>query len=428
MTNKFKKYHQAVEYLETIPIMSKADYFTKKSGRSLFLKRFAYFLDLLGNPQNNLNYIHISGSSGKGSVAYMIESILTQAEFNVGLYTSPHCTTTIERIKANNKLVSPAEFSLMVKNLKPKITYASKHSPYGPPSYFEILTAMAFLYFKQKKCDYVVLEVGLGGAFDATNIIKEAVATVINLIDLDHTNILGNKLTTIAAEKAKIIKPKTEVFTTATNEKEVIKRFKAMAKKNKVRLNVVKASQKKYNLSLLGQHQQENAALAAKVCQKLGVNNQSITTGLKKVKMPCRFELIQKNPLIIIDGAHNKSKMMSTVKTLKNLTYKKLYPIIALTKERNAQEIFEPLIVASEKLFVTNFQTQKSRRYNAKRLVANLKTSKAVYCQNSQIALTKALKLATKDDAILITGSLYLAGELRNHFIKEEKILNQRHI
>ncbi len=429
MINKFEKYHQAVDYLESIPIRSKADYFTKKTGRSLFLKRFAYFLDLLSNPQSDLKFIHISGSSGKGSVAYMIKEILTEAGFNTGLYTSPHCTTTIERIKTGGLFISPDEFAKMVKDLKPKIDYCTKNSPFGRPSYFEVMTAIAFLYFKKKKCDYVVLEVGLGGSFDATNIIKRPEITIINLIDHDHVNILGKKLTTIAKEKSAIIKPGTTVFTTASNTKPVIGVLKKACRRQKVKLHIIGPPKQEYKIPLLGKHQQRNAELASQVCQKLGVSKNKIIAGLKKVKMPCRFEIIRKNPMIILDGAHNFSKINSTVETLKNLTYENLYLIIALTKERNPKKVFRNLLPLSKRIFVTSFKSEPKRKYPPQKLAKDLMTKKKTkISSNSTKALTEALKDATNKDIVLITGSLYLAGEIRNHFIKEETILNKRKI
>lgn len=429
MKNNFEKYHQAVEYLESIPILSKTDYFTKKSGRSFFLKRFEYFLKLLDNPHKNLKYIHISGSSGKGSVANMIESILTKAGYNIGLYTSPHCTTTIERIKADGLFINPNKFAGLVKKLKPKINYAAKHSPYGRPSYFEIITAMAFLYFKSKKCDYVVLEVGLGGNFDATNIIPKAEITVINLISHDHVKILGKTLTKIAKEKTAIIKSKTTVFTTSKNKPSVLNILEQACKKNKVKLNIIKPPKINYQLPVLGKHQQYNAELAAKICQKLAIAETRIKAGLRKVKLPCRFEIIQKNPTVILDGAHSVSKMKTTVNTIKNLTYKKLYTIIALTNDRNASEVFEEIVPLTDHLFITRFQSTGRKCYPPLKLAKKLKNKKPTEINlDAQMALDKALMLAGKNDLILVTGSFYLAGFLRKHWRSEKNILKEHKI
>ncbi|MAF14243.1 MAG: hypothetical protein CMI53_05155 [Parcubacteria group bacterium] len=429
MPKNFTKYYEAVEYLESIPIMSKADYFTKKSGRSLFLKRFEYFLNLIGNPHRQMRYFHISGSSGKGSVANMVQSILIEAKYKTGLYTSPYCTTSIEKIKIDNLFIDPEEFAEIVKKLKSKIEYAHKNSPYGRPSYFEIFTAIAFLYFKKAQCEYVVLEVGLGGSFDATNIIPFADITIINLIDFDHVNILGNKLTTIAREKSAIIKPRTEVFTTSKNNKDVLNIFRKVCLKNKVKLNIIKPPVRPYQLPVLGIHQQENAELAAKACQEIGVKKNQIKAGLKKIKLPCRFEVVKKNPTVIIDGAHNFSKVDSTVTTLKKLTYKKLYLIIALTRDRDPKKIFKTLIPLADYIVCTKFKSTDRKPLAPKDLAKAIKNKNDVIVDSdSTKALTNVLSRVRKDDVVLVTGSLYLAGELRKKYYKEELILKKRKI
>jgi len=427
MKNNFEKYKNAVEYLESIVNLDQPDYMSLKRGRSLFLRRFEYFLKNLGNPQNSLKFIHVGGTSGKGSVATMIQTILTEAKIKTGLYLSPHPTTTIERIKVNNLFIAPDEFADLVEKIKPMIDKTYLNSPYGRPSYFEILTALAFLYFKKQKCEYAVLEVGLGGKYDATNIIKKAEATVINKIGYDHEHILGNSLEEIAKEKAGIIKPKTDFFTTEQNNKNVINIFEKICRKNKIKCNIVTKPEEKYKLKLLGKHQQQNAALALAVTKKIGIKETKIKTGLNRVKMSCRTEIIQKNPLVILDGAHNKSKMDSTVRIIKNLTYKKLYLIIALTNTRNPVEIFKKIKPSADYFFVTRYQSTERKCYSPKELAKKLKLKKTVEIYlDSQMALEKALKLANKDDLILVTGSFFLAGELRKNWRSEEDILKER--
>ena len=460
MKNDFKKYYQAVKYLESMANLPEPEYLSLKKGRSLFLKRFAYFLKLLGNPHKNLKYIHIGGTSGKGSVATMIQEILTEAGYTTGLYLSPHPTTTIERIKVDRLLIGPDEFADLINQIKPKIDLAYQKSPYGRPSYFEILTALAFLYFKEKKCDYAVLEVGLGGKYDATNIIPRAEATVINLIDYDHTHLLGETLTKIAEEKAAIIKPKTAFFTTGLNHYRVLEILKKTCLKNKAKFNVVNPPKTRYQLQLLGQHQQNNAALAAAVCRHLGVAEAKIKSGLAKVKLSCRTEIIQKNPMIILDGAHNASKMKTTLETIKNLTrstgsplgkfevtlnkaersrstlsgtegltYQKLYLIIALTKTKNPKTIFKNIQSLAAKVFISRYQSSERKCYPPLELAKKMKLKKpAEIYLDAKTAFNQARKQAGKNDLILVTGSFYLAGELRQHWRNEESLLEERKI
>jgi dihydrofolate synthase/folylpolyglutamate synthase len=429
MNKYFKKYNQAVSYLESIINLDQPDYFKKAKGRSFFLNRFKYFLKILGNPQNNLRFIHVGGTSGKGSVAAMIQSILIQAGYKTGLFTSPFCTTTIEKIKINDLFIAPAEFARLVELIKPSIDRAYKKSPYGRPSYFEIMTALGFLYFKQNHCDYVVLEVGLGGRHDATNIIARAAITVINLIDYDHTDILGQTLSQITREKAAIIKPKTIFFTTAQNRKNVLRILEKTCRIKEAEFNLVPAGQRQYKLAMAGIHQQNNANLAAAVCQRLGLNQVIIRKGLSRAKLPCRFEIIQKKPMIILDGAHNRSKIKTTVGILKNLTYRKLYLIIGLTKERKPQEIFCEIKKLATEIIITRFQTTVKKCYSPLLLAKNINQpgKTKIYLDPNQ-ALDYALKKAKSHDSILVTGSLYLAGELRSRWQSERQILKKRKI
>lgn len=424
MPNTNLKYLESVRYLESIFNIPQP---ARKNSRVLFLKRLKYFLNLLGNPQDGINYIHVGGTSGKGSVATMIHSIFTQAKINAGLYTSPHITTTIERIKVGDKFIAPKDFIDILEELKPTIDQVYQESGFGRLSYYEILAAISFIYFKKKKCDWVILEVGLGGLHDATNVIPPAKITIINQIGLDHTKVLGNTITEIAKTKAGIIKPKTIFFTTQSNSKTVLDIFIKACKRQKAEFNRVKTKNKNYSINLFGEKQKENAVLAAAVCQKIGLKENDIKAGLLKTKLPCRFEIIQKNPLIILDGAHNISKIKTVVENLPNLTYKRLYLIIALTSERNGGRIFKDLIPFADKIFITRYLTSRKKCLPPLKLKVQLKTKKPIQILiDPQMALNQAKKIAKPDDLIIITGSFYLAGELRKNWISQEKILSTR--
>ncbi|MFA5076226.1 MAG: Mur ligase family protein [Patescibacteria group bacterium] len=426
MALNLKKYQAALQYLDSIFQRTKFDYLVGDKQGELFLKRLAYFLKLLGNPEKKLKFIHVGGTSGKGSVATMIQSILTEAGYRVGLYTSPEITTAIEKIKIDNRLISPNDFVNLVNELKPMIDWATAHSPYGCPSYFEIWTALALLYFWRKKCDYVVLEVGLGGRYDATNIIPPAVATVINLIDYDHTEILGHNLKKIAFEKAGIIKPGTHFFT-ITQRPAVLAVFRQTCHQHKVPFNLIQPAKQIYQLNLLGQHQQNNAALAVAVAKFLGISLIKIKRGLVKVKLPCRLEIVQKKPLIVLDGAHNTSKMTTTLAAIKSLTYQKLYFIIALTSGRPVEEITAGIRKVADQILVTGYRSTQRHCYSPQQLAKQMGCSKKVKVIPDPVkALQLVLKLAKPQDLIVVTGSFYLAGQLRRHWRSETKILKER--
>lgn len=425
--NNFERYHQAVRYLESISNLPQPSYFKLKTGRSLFLDRFTFFLKLLGNPQKNLKYIHVGGTSGKGSVATMMQSILIAANYKTGLYLSPHPTTTIERIKINDLYIAPDEFADILDELKPAIDKAYLTSPFGRPSYFEILTAIAFIYFKKNNCDYVVLEVGLGGRYDATNIIPQAAVTIINTIGFDHTEILGDTLEKIATEKAAIIKAKTKFFTTANNSKPILKIFENQCRDCGVSMKVIARPSNLIPLKLSGEHQQHNAALAAAAAADLGIAEQTIHKGLKKVSIPCRLEIINHKPLLILDGAHNESKILTLVKFFENLTYQKLYLIIALTQDRKPAHVFKKLVPLASEIIVTRYQSSERKCYPPKELAQQLKSTrtKKIFLDANQ-ALDYVLAKAQKNDAILVAGSFYLAGELRERWRPESIILKER--
>lgn len=431
MNKDLKQYYDTIRYLESITNLPQRDYLSSSKSRVFFIKRLKFFLNLLGNPQNDLKYIHIGGTSGKGSVANMVHSILTKTGYKVGLFTSPHPTVFTEKYKINNLLISPEDVTRIIGYLKPKIDEAYIKSPYGRPSYFEICTSLGFIYFKEQKCDYTILEVGLGGRYDTTNIIPPPIITIINLVDFDHTQLLGNTLEKITREKAAIIKPGTKFFTTSKNKRNVIKILKDTCRNQKAEFNLVKHHpETNYQLSLFGKHQQENAEIASAVCKKLGVSEDKIKKGLASLKISCRSEIIQKNPTVILDGAHNQSKMETVVKVINNLTYKKLYLIIGLSEERNPAKVFKNLIPLADSIAITRHQTiqKKSNSLNiinkvVKKIKPQVETK--IYLDPFQ-ALTKILNQAKKDDLIVITGSFYLAGELRKYWRPAEKILMER--
>jgi dihydrofolate synthase/folylpolyglutamate synthase len=417
-------YQKAVTYLENLPTRKKVDYEQVKTKRVYFLKRFIYLMNLLGNPQNDLKYFHVGGTSGKGSVSSMLQSVFSTAGYKTGLFVSPHCITTAERISIDGKLISPADFARLLKKVQPYVNQAIKNSPYGRPSYSEILNAIAFLYFKENNCDLVVLEVGMGGKYDSTNIIKNSRASVINNIGLDHVQVLGNTIAKIAKEKSGIIKPHGNIFIPQTQHPDAIKIIKQTCTKKNAKLHIISQPKKNFKLKLIGEHQQQNAAIVATIAKQFGINEKKINQGLSKTSVPCRFEIIQQKPTIILDGAHNIDKIKSTAKVLTNLTYKKLYLIIALTSKRNAEEIFNLLFNLASEIIVTHIDSKSKKFYSAKSLATQLPKDKTIHIiSNPSKALAYAKNKAQQKDAILITGSFYLAGELRKKWYSEKDIL-----
>lgn len=418
----FEKYDQAIKYMEGLSnLPTENDFMVNRDYPEVYLKRMNYFLKLLGNPERGFKYIHITGTAGKGTVSTMVHGMLYASGKTTGLFTSPFVTTTIEKIKVGNLFISPNEFASIVEKLKPKIDQAYLHGPYGQPSYFEICFAIALLYFKQKKCDYVVLEVGLGGRYDATNVIPSPIITAITNIDYDHTEILGKTLKEIALDKGGIIK-KGSIFITSEHRSAILKQFNDICIDKRVEMIVIP---KKNN------HQERNKCLAKEIGRFLNLKERAIEKAISETKLPARFESIQNRPLIILDGAHNRTKIASTVKNLKGLKYKKLNLLIALAENKDSLAILKQIVPLAHNLYLTRFQITNRKCAHPKRL---LKIAKPYLNKNCKVnifldphqALLRARKETKKGDCLLVTGSFFLAGELRENWIKEEEVLKSR--
>ena len=320
------------------------------------LERIEYLLSKLSNPQDELKIIHIAGTNGKGSVCSMLSSILTSANFKVGLFKSPHIINFRERFQINNKMISEKDICMTFNKICPIIIEMEKNNVLI--TQFELITAMAVLWFKEQKCDIVILETGLGGRLDSTNVIKNTLISAITSISMDHMNILGNTLPEIAKEKVGIIKENSYVVTTNNQKSQVLDIIKQASIEKNSKLIVVDISNFKkiksdlngslisymgnvYHLTLLGNHQIENFSIVVgiiEVMNKLGfsINEENISNGLKNIFHPARLEILNNNPLIILDGAHNVDGALSVAEFIReNLNNKKIIAIIGMLKDKD---------------------------------------------------------------------------------------------
>jgi dihydrofolate synthase/folylpolyglutamate synthase len=419
MTSRYKK---AVAFVESFSNISYRKCVSpEKKDLSFFLDRTRYFLKLIGNPEKDFRCVHITGTAGKGSVSSMVHEILLSAGKKAGLFTSPYVTTTIEKIKVNQKYIAPSQLVKIINYLKPFIKQAEE-SHFGTPSAFEIFTAVALLYFKEQKCEWAVMEVGLGGRYDATNAIPADKIAAITHIDYDHTEILGKTLKKIANDKAGIITQGCTFFT-AEQRPSLVRLFKEIC------------YQQHANFHSIGKQKDAeayNRALATAIGSHLGFSQETIEKGLQNSRMPCRFETVQTKPLIILDGAHNRSKIRSTIAKLKNLKYNKLISIVSLanTKKDNLA-IIEPLAKFSDRIIITSTSKTERRSIHPNALlpyVEKYKKKKAsVQIISSPLkALSAAKRYAKTNDCILVSGSFFLAGELRKNWFPEEWVLKNR--
>ncbi len=470
---KIISYSKAIAYLEGFigKIVFNVD--NKSVKQHDPLDRMRIFLSLLGNPQNKFKSVLVGGTSGKGSTAYLLSRILTKAGCKTGFTLSPHLQKANERLQINEKEIPDKQFIKLVNLVKP-VVEGMKNAKIGAPSYFEILIAMAFLYFAEKRVDIAVAEVGMGGEFDATNTLNPLIAVLTN-VGLDHMNILGNTVEKIAETKAGIIKRINDkglinnssliinhlTVISGVRQPSVIKIIEDRSKDVGAELRLLWRDfgykVKKENisgiefdfisqeeilddikLSLLGQYQAENASLAIKTVlelRKLGfkIADEVIRRALKSAFFPGRFEIIKvargpvKNKLkIILDGAHNPIKMKEFLKTLKKIfpTQKKTF-IIGFKFDKDIPKMLKQIVKVADEIIVTEFNRATDMNMNASARALMIKDKllrmkyreKIIVKKDSKKALKMGIKTIQQfnDSAILVvTGSLYLVGEIRN--------------
>ena len=297
------------------------------------LERIGALCKRLGSPEKTLRVIHIAGTNGKGSVAAYTASILEKAGFRVGKYISPNLIRVNERVSINGTEITDEELEGILSRIEPLCTEVEKECGI-PPTQFEIWTAMAFLYFSEKHCDYVVLEVGLGGEFDATNLVPQNEIAVITRLGLDHTQYLGSTLTEVATAKCGILKKNsaTRTLVTVSQDEDALHVIREKAAEKD--LDVVTAIPtllgndgiyERFTMDgfpeilcgLGGMHQPENAAIAATLARKLGIDDNAIVSGIRDAKNPARFELISETPPVIFDGGHNPNGIAALVASLR---------------------------------------------------------------------------------------------------------------
>lgn len=396
----------------------------EKFGIRLGLERMSDLLCRLGNPQNDLQFIHVAGTNGKGSVSTMLSEIFIAEGKKTGLYTSPFVISFRERMQINGEMISEEE---LAKYTETVITEAEKMT--DTPTEFELITAIALLYFKEQNCDIVVLEVGLGGIYDATNIIPAPLACVITSISLDHTEYLGDTLASVAGNKAGIIKENSPVVVSYGQDGEVLEVIKNKAEgthseviicENKTEFYNGKSfmyKDKRYDLSMLGVHQVQNAVTAIETASLLGAKATSIYKGIKNARLPARAELVSRQPAVIIDGAHNTDGVSVLCRTVRRFfSDKKIISIVAMMEDKLWQESLLKIESVSDVIIATSASNPRS--------LSAEQIGDYLHCEgfeDSREAFKKALEYYDENSLILVCGSLYLASDLREYIIKMTK-------
>jgi dihydrofolate synthase / folylpolyglutamate synthase len=424
-------YNDALDYIHA----------TNKFGWKLGLHNIGRLLELMGNPQDKLKFVHVAGTNGKGSTVAFMSSILMEAGYKVGIYTSPYIERFTERMKVNKKEIGQDDLARLTMLVKEKIELMVSMGETHPTE-FEIVTAIAFQFFYESGCEIVVLEVGLGGRFDATNIIKPPEVAVITTISYDHMSILGNTLPEIAFEKAGIIKkggdvllypqaPEVElVFESVCNERSA-QLFKVDTDEAEIVEFNADGQVFNYNsyenlrISLLGDHQVRNAVMALRTAEILKskgfrITEEALRTGLQNAKWPGRLEVVNREPLFIIDGAHNaEGARMLAAALNKYFPNKRKIFIIGVLKDKDYQSLIEAVTPMADKCITVTPASERALSASDLAIFVSTYCKDVLTSDTIEWAVRTSLQLSENDDLICAFGSLYYIGEIRKMLIAE---------
>ena len=401
------------------------------------LDRIRELLRRLGEPQRYLSFIHVAGTNGKGSVCACLASMLEAAGYRVGLNTSPHLERFHERIRVNGKEISGEDLGAVMDIVRPAAEAMQAH-----PTEFELITAAAFLYFRQKRCDIVVLETGLGGALDASNVIDTPELAVLTAMGMDHAAILGPTLRDVAAAKAGIVKPEgtvvsrggcpeaDEVFRQVCRE-----RGAALTELDISRLTVRKlglegavfdfAPWENLTIPLAGAYQAENAALALTALEVLrtkgwNIPDRAVRQGLAAVRWRGRFEVLGRDPVFLLDGAHNAHGMRAAVESLRTFfPGRRMTVLLGILADKDAGEMLDLLAPLAERVFVLRPDSPRAMDPAALCSLLAERGVEARPCGSVEEGIRSTLKTAGTNGAVCALGSLYLCGAVRTAYFQK---------
>ncbi|TEB07331.1 Folylpolyglutamate synthase [Pelotomaculum schinkii] len=426
------KFHEAMEYVASLG----------KFGFNFGLERIEELLGRLDNPHRKLSIIHIGGTNGKGSTTAMLAAILQEAGYRVGTFTSPHLHSYTERFRINGVNIPEESIAALISELRPHLD-AMVAEGFEHPTEFEVATAVAFLYFNREKIDYLVLEVGLGGAIDSTNVAMPLLSIITN-VTMDHMDYLGHTIREIAGVKAGIIKPGVPVVTAA--EGEGLDVIEAVSRENNCPLirvgqditwehiSLSPAAQRftirgrvrvyeNLTLYLIGRHQQVNAATAvaaAEILTELGVSISpaAVRSGLAAARWPARLEIMRREPLVIIDGAHNFAGARSLRLALEEtFPGRSIVLLIGMLGDKERARVVAELAPLARTVVVTRPNSPRAGNWQELAREAKRYTPEVYAIEDIRDALDKALSLAGPEELVCVTGSLYMVAEVRELFI-----------
>ncbi|MEX2104197.1 MAG: folylpolyglutamate synthase/dihydrofolate synthase family protein [Bacilli bacterium] len=413
------------------------------------LRRMEWLMERLDHPERRLKFIHIAGTNGKGSTASYLAHILQEANYDVGLFTSPYIEKFTNRIKYNGQDISNEDLVAMCNLLKPLVDECEQ-TELGSPTEFEVITAIAIQYFAKVSCPYfVVFETGLGGRLDSTNIITPLVSVITN-IGYDHMNILGDTLPEIALEKAGIIKSGVPVVSGVT-QPEVIDAITRVAKEKQSPIYIygqdfyaehghVSSIAQNFSykdaltdienieITLMGPHQVDNAGLAVMTLSVLKqyfaaiIDEEELRRGFQKTTWPGRFERLRENPTLIIDGAHNAEGATVLRKSLETLyPEKKIHVLLGLLKDKSIEAFLHEMIPIASTMTMTSPDSLRAMQaIDLAEVAKSIDPNKILYIeQDWKDAIAQIQSVATLEDVIVMTGSLYLIADIRKYLLDE---------
>ena len=419
-----------MNYEDTILKIKKLENFGVKPG----LERIIKLLSMMGNPQDSLEFVHVAGTNGKGSVCFMLESVLREAGYLTGLFISPSIEDFRERIQVNGDLISEEDVCKIFAKIEPYLESPCFFS--NPITEFELTTAMAFEYFRQKGCEIVVLETGMGGRLDATNAIKNTLCSVITTISLDHTHFLGDTIHKIALEKFAIIKNNSKAVIGANQNEEVSQAFIKVCKDKNTTYQIAcldevknfnseisKGSTFEYlgakmQTPLLGVHQKHNISIVFSVLKllkdKFSVSISNIASGLKKVRIPCRMEVISQRPLIILDASHNPESVCALKDFInQNLKSRNLTAIFCMFKDKDVQEVCKIIGKSFSKIMIVRSESCRAMEREELEEIMSHYNKNTFKTQLYSPEIKKEILNLSEKDGIIVFGSFSIMKEIK---------------
>lgn len=430
-------FHEAEQYMLSLLNLPRSEYMKDPKHCGVYLERLQFFLDILGNPEKQIpHYIHIAGTSGKGSMTTALHHILLASGKKVGMLQSPHPTHVRERWTVGKSIMTKKEYTDIATVFKKALDIHARTYSSEMISYSEMKTAFGLYYFAKKNVEWCVMETGCGGRYDSTNIIPHKDVAIITNIGLDHVGIIGNNKEEIAYEKAGIISRGTTVFT-MEQKKHIRKILETEAQKKQAQFHYLPKqytiqnqsldgtqftyNDANYTLRSIGGHQAYNATLAIEVAKHIGISQTHIKKGLLEAVQPIRMEVVKKQPYIILDGAHNDDKIASTVHAMQAVTKssQRIHLVFGLSGDKKLLPILKQLYSLSPRSIACTRNTSNlHRKVHAPSTIVKTwkklnKESNIEQFLDPKDALDWAITQAKKNDIILVTGSVFLAGELR---------------